>query len=68
MSDPRPAGLCATNRLSRRDWPLLPYRPFSRTTVQQEDTRAPSFLGVFAGHVFQPHQEQELSKKAKWIQ
>lgn len=68
MTDAHPARLCATSRLSRRDWPLLPYRPFPRTTVQQEDTRAPSFLGVFGGHVSKPHQEQELSKKAKWIQ
>lgn len=55
MTNSRPACLCVISRLSRRDWPLLPYRPIPRTTVRQVDTRAPSFLGVLASHVFQLH-------------
>jgi hypothetical protein len=68
MIDARPARLCAISRLSRRDWLLLPYPFFPRTTVLQEGARVPSFLGALVGHVFQSHREQKLSKKAKWIQ
>lgn len=68
MADARSGRSCAVSRLSRRDWFLVPYRPFPRATVLQEKAHVPSFLGALAGHVFQSHREQKLSKKAKWIQ
>ncbi len=68
MTDLRPIYLRVISHLSRRDWSLLLYRPRTGPTIQQVNTRAPSFVGVLASHAFQLYQVQELSKKAKWIQ
>lgn len=68
MVDTRPTCLCVNSRLSRRDGPLLQYRPIPWIKIQHVDTRAPLYSGVLSNHVFQLDQEQELSKKAKWIQ
>lgn len=67
MTDPQPACTSVICRLSRRNWPLLPYRPILLTTVQPGDTHA-SFLAETASPVVQFHHEEELSKKAKWVQ
>lgn len=65
MSDPRCARLWVVSRLSRCAWTLLLCRLSPWTTAQE--TRAPTIVDALPSHVFQRHQVQQFSMKAKWI-